>query len=540
MQHAHYPNRCSVKRTFELFAMGLVAFGLQGCAHFQSRSFVESRTVWSFANPADPFAASKGPGVLKYRDPKRTGWGPRKTQFGRADRFGLPSLPGGNPRVMRMPATAPDEGYTVIHHAAPNGVLREEGFVSNYTLVVDLLWPSTTSKPFGSLYQTAPGNADDGDLFFQDVPRGGIGVDNVYNGSLRPGRWHRIAVSVQAATGEGGVGQIQKFIDGHFVGAHNTAGIGKMSRWALGPVFHLFTDNDNDTAAGYVASIFFTNRNLSFEEVAALGGPSGAGADVPGRQAVPVRRKAGRRVQIIAHRGGACCAPENTLAAIDLAFRHGADHVEVDVRESADGVAFLMHDENLDRTTDGKGAAGKKSSSELRRLDAGSSFGPAFAGEHVPTLAEALKVAAGRGRLLLDVKSPGMGSAIRRALEKAGVGPERIWVEQNQNTEAAKDFQTSIPGVEVLWMAAPKSLDTASFAKLKKLGVTGFELEYGTFTKKFVDAAHANGMLVFAFTIMDPATMLKAVEMGVDGVETDYPGFFKAMMPKPADPPRLK
>jgi len=492
---------------------------------------MEFRTVWNFENQADPLAASSGAGVLQYRDPKGTGWGPKKTRFGRASRFGLPLLPSGDTRVMRFSATSPNEGYTVTHHAAPNGVFRKEGLVSNYTLVIDLLWPSSSSKVYRSLYQTDPANADDGEFFFQDVVGGGIGVNNLYDGSLTPDRWHRVAVSVQAATGEGGVGQIQKFIDGQFVGGHNTPGTGKTSRWALGPAFYLFTDDDGDTAAGYVASIFFTNRNLSLEEIAALGGPSGAGADVPGPPPRPLKRKASRRVRIIAHRGGVCCAPENTLTGIDLAFRQGADHVEVDVRKSADGVAFLMHDEKVDRTTDGTGNAGDMTLSELKRLDAGSWFAPRFTGERISTLAEALRVAAGRGRLLLDVKSIGMGPAIAQALRKAGVGPEAIWVEQNRNTESVHDFRSNIPGVGVLWMAVPESLNAASFARLKKLGVTGFELEYGTFTKKFVDAAHANGMPITAFSITDPSTMLAAIELGVDAMETDYTSVLKAIMP---------
>jgi glycerophosphoryl diester phosphodiesterase len=506
---------------------------MQGCLQqaVHTQPFVESRTVWNFENPNNPLAASKGTAVLKYRDPKNTGWGPKKTQFGNASQFGLPPLPNGDVRVMHFPATSPDEGYTVTHHASPNGVLQREGLISNYTIVIDLLWPSTSSKTFRSLYQTNPDNTDDGDFFFQNISGGGIGIDNVYNGSLSPDRWHRVAVIVQAATGKGGAGKMQKFIDGKFVGAQNIPGTGQTNRWALGPVFHLFTDNDGDTAEGYVASILFMNRALSFEEVTALGDPSGAGSDVPGPHPSPPLRKTGRRVQIIAHRGASCCAPENTLAAIDLGFRQGANHVDVDVRKSADGVAFLMHDETLDRTTDGAGSAADRTLYELKKLDAGSSFNPAFAGERVPTLVEALRVAGGRGRLLLDVKSAAMGSAIHQALQEAGVGPEAIWLVRNQNVESARDFQSSIPGVEILWMAVPKSLEEASFDALKKLGVAGFELEYGTFTKKFVDAAHANGMIVFTYTIMDPDTMLKAVKLGVDGVETDYPVVFKAMMP---------
>jgi glycerophosphoryl diester phosphodiesterase len=105
-----------------------------------------------------------------------------------------------------------------------------------------------------------------------------------------------------------------------------------------------------------------------------------------------------RSHEIIAHRGYSAVAPENTLAALTHALEAGADALEWDVRTSADGVPVLLHDELLDRTTDGKGPAGSHTLEALRELDAGSWFGPEFAGERVPTLAEALALTRSRCR----------------------------------------------------------------------------------------------------------------------------------------------
>jgi len=104
-----------------------------------------------------------------------------------------------------------------------------------------------------------------------------------------------------------------------------------------------------------------------------------------------------RYPRIIAHRGGGALAPENTLAGLRLAARLGCRGVEFDVMLSADGVPILMHDETLERTTDGSGAVAAQRFAALRTLDAGISHGAAFRGERIPTLEEALALCAALG-----------------------------------------------------------------------------------------------------------------------------------------------
>ena len=94
--------------------------------------------------------------------------------------------------------------------------------------------------------------------------------------------------------------------------------------------------------------------------------------------------------RVIGHRGAAAVAPENTLAGLRRAKELGAKWVEFDVKLTRDGVAVLFHDERLERTTDGQGEIARITLAELRKLDAGAWFASEFAGERVPTLAEAL------------------------------------------------------------------------------------------------------------------------------------------------------
>ena len=91
---------------------------------------------------------------------------------------------------------------------------------------------------------------------------------------------------------------------------------------------------------------------------------------------------------IVAHRGGGMLAPENTLEAIDVGARHGHRMIEFDAKLSADDVVFLLHDDTVERTSNGRGAAQAMTYAELSALDAGSWFGAAFANARMPTLAQ--------------------------------------------------------------------------------------------------------------------------------------------------------
>lgn len=112
-----------------------------------------------------------------------------------------------------------------------------------------------------------------------------------------------------------------------------------------------------------------------------------------------------RPLRAIAHRGASRVAPENTLPAIRAALELGAEFIELDVRETADGIAVLMHDATVDRTTSGIGQVAELTLAELQQLDAGSWFGAAFVGTRVPTLRDALALIRGRACVVWDLKT---------------------------------------------------------------------------------------------------------------------------------------
>ncbi|MEP3047455.1 MAG: glycerophosphodiester phosphodiesterase family protein [Roseibium sp.] len=111
-----------------------------------------------------------------------------------------------------------------------------------------------------------------------------------------------------------------------------------------------------------------------------------------------------KRAAIVCHRGANLIAPENTMASLEGAIEMGAEYLEFDVRPSRDGVLYVLHDETVDRTTDGSGRFADMSSADIDQLDAGSWFGPEFAGERVPRLDTFLDACRGRIGTYVEIK----------------------------------------------------------------------------------------------------------------------------------------
>ena len=151
---------------------------------------------------------------------------------------------------MSFPACNKGQGYQLKPNFDSNGPYGESnGFVSNYTVVMDVLFPVTSLNKWHALVQTDVTNGTDSELFINQ--NNGIGINGNYRGMIRPDTWHRIIWSVRAAPKEG---QAQRYIDGQAVGAIGTTGSGLNDRWALISDLLLFTDENGETASGYVAT----------------------------------------------------------------------------------------------------------------------------------------------------------------------------------------------------------------------------------------------------------------------------------------------
>ena len=491
------------------------------------------QTTWDFEDEVDRFTPKSGSASLSYHDPGASDWGEQETSHGPASSFGLPLAMGQDMQVMSFPACTSSQGYKVETGFTPNGPYGESaGYVSNYTIVMDVLYPSQSSGIWRGLVQTDSSNSTDSDFFVNTG--NGIGISGNYRGQVQPDTWHRIVWSVRAGPGEG---QALRYIDGQLVGAIGTTGSGLGERWAIDSDLLLFTDENSETAAGYVASISIIDRKLPYEEVLALGGVNPLGADVPGPAAPPYSQRMSRPVNALGHRGSSACAPENTLPAIAQAFVDGAVGTEIDTRMTSDGVVVAFHDATVDRTTDGTGDIASLTLAEVKALDAGSWFSPDFVGTRVPTLEEVLVASKGKGIIYLDIKTGGQAQGFADAVNASGFPIEDLWFWTPGDPDYANQIRALLPEAKILWGApdAAWRSDPDYFENLRALGVIGFSYGYGGANLEFSAAAEAEGMIVEVYTVLDPDTMIELANSGVDYIETDIPLVMSMIQPLQAE-----
>ena len=229
--------------------------------------------------------------------------------------------------------------------------------------------------------------------------------------------------------------------------------------------------------------------------------------------------------KVIGHRGAMASAPENTLASIRQAHAEGASWVEFDVKLTADSVPILMHDDRLGRTTDGRGKVAKKSLEDLQKLDAGSWFGAAFAGERVPTLRAALELCADLNLgINVELKpSPGKGEETAKTtlamIDEIWPGslPEPLYSSFDRPSLSAIKALKPEAQLGFLCTRVPRNW----FDVMTKLGCSTLNVSNHWIRQKHIDAATARDVPVLVYTVNDPARAKKLIDAGVASVFTD-------------------
>lgn len=229
---------------------------------------------------------------------------------------------------------------------------------------------------------------------------------------------------------------------------------------------------------------------------------------------------------VVAHRGGAAHAPENTLVAYKQAIAAGARLAETDIHMSADGVPVVIHDPTTERTTGVKGAVAEMTWAELSKLDAGAWFGARFAGERLPQLGELLDVTHGKLTLCIEIKQgAGVVEAVTREVDARGMRGEVVVF--SFDAEALRGIRASMPGVATLLLSSssgsPPRYGPETVARAVELGVEAIGFSYRLVTPELVVAAHEAGLAVFVWTVNKPADAAAVRALGVDGVITDAP-----------------
>lgn len=229
---------------------------------------------------------------------------------------------------------------------------------------------------------------------------------------------------------------------------------------------------------------------------------------------------------VIGHRGASGEAPENTQASIELAARQGARWIEVDVTISADGIAVIHHDHELDRCTNARGLLILRKLSELKKLDAGSWFSSNFAGQTILTLTELLTLCNHLDVALnLEVK-PIIGResetvwAISRALQT--VPFEHPLLLSSFSIHALRACASHLPHITraLNVEAIPRNWSE----RIEEAGCQGLHFQAEFADESLIKAIRSAGYHLLSFTVNDVEQASRLLRMGVEGVFTDHPG----------------
>ena len=227
----------------------------------------------------------------------------------------------------------------------------------------------------------------------------------------------------------------------------------------------------------------------------------------------------------VAHRIGGSLTPENTLAGFDACIRYGYRMIEFDAKLSADNTVFLLHDDLLDRTTNGHGAAAQHSWQQLTALDAGAWYGPDFAGTRLPTLADVAARCAREGIAAnIEIKPcPGrdaltgtLVAQAARTLWQPATLPPLLSSFSIEALTAARDAVPELPR-GMLFEALPDDW----LRIVRELDCVSLHTDHKRITAQQVEAIHAAGLRVLTYTVNDPARAEELVRWGVDMICTD-------------------
>ena len=229
-----------------------------------------------------------------------------------------------------------------------------------------------------------------------------------------------------------------------------------------------------------------------------------------------------------AHRGASGHAPENTIAALEKAIAQGAAMAEIDIQQTADDRFAVFHDDFLDRTTNGVGPLWEKTLAELQTLDAGSWFGPEYAGERIPSLEEVLATTRGRLPLNIELKLHGhereLVELVIRTLHDNNIEDHCLPVSlvtcfDHKVAVAVKQADNALTVGAIL--GRPQYTDGVF-----NLPVDVLSVEKSLVDKDFMAAARGAGKQVHVWTVNEPEEFRRLIDLGVDAVITNYPDRF--------------
>lgn len=244
-------------------------------------------------------------------------------------------------------------------------------------------------------------------------------------------------------------------------------------------------------------------------------------------------------VEIIAHRGASWDAPENTLPAMKLAWEHGADAIELDLRLSKDGRLVVFHDLDTKRFEETAREIAGLRWEDVQQLDVGAWKDPKFKNVRVPTLESILETVPKGRRAVLEIKcGPEILPELKRVVEKSGRRSKELAV-ITFNYESLRESKKVFPEIEHYYLHSYKRdpqtqqlpvLETV-LKQCKAARADGLDLHYDwPINAAFVQRVKAAGLKLIVWTVNDPAIARRLVDAGVDGITTDRPQWLRSRL----------
>ena len=236
-------------------------------------------------------------------------------------------------------------------------------------------------------------------------------------------------------------------------------------------------------------------------------------------------------VLVIAHRGAAGRAPENTLASVRAAIEDSADLVEIDVQETADGELVVIHDSDFMKIGGVNLKVRDASFAEARAIDIGSWFAPEFSAERIPTLTEVLELAKGAARVDIELKYYGHDERLEERVvtivEAADMASDVVIMSlKRQGIQKVRELRPD-------WTIG--LLTATAIGDLTRTDVDFLAVHSSLAVPRFINRAHAAGKDVYVWTVNDPAHMSRMVSRGVDGLITDEPALARQVLTERAN-----
>jgi len=228
---------------------------------------------------------------------------------------------------------------------------------------------------------------------------------------------------------------------------------------------------------------------------------------------------------VMAHRGASAVAPENTMAAFRKAIELKADSIELDVHMTRDGHIVVAHDEQVNRTSNGKGWIKDMTLEELKELDFGSWFSQDFKGEKIPTLREVLEMLSGwNGILNLEIKKlivlyEGIEKKVTDLLQEFGM-VERTII-SSFNHYSLVEVKKLVPRLKTGILYVSALYQPWEYAK--SMGADAIHPFFGTVNPEIVEGCRKNGIMVNPYTVDKPDDIKKMIDAGVDSIITNVP-----------------